>query len=166
MTKKQAVPEMPIRILKIGTCPTLSGRSVLTYHVGCNTASEAYARVVQNSSSGQFNADWVSLSLIDKLLTAHPADKPMTSRVLLPVFRGKSSNSPAFLFAVLKAEGLVKAGTEKDSGYLLGDVEGFQKAAAASIAAGTDLATAPATPPEPPKKKRPAKESTAIAAAE
>lgn len=159
MTKKEAVPEMPIRILKIGTCSTLSGRSVLTYHLGCNTASEGYVRVVQNSSSGQFNADLVSLSLIEKLLTEQPADKPMTSRILLPVFRGKSSNSPAFLFAVLKAEGLVKVGAEKDSGYLLGDIEGFQKAAAALIAAGTDLATAPEPSPEPPKKKRSAKAS-------
>ena len=38
-----------------------------------------------------------------------------------------------------KAEGLVKAGAEKDSGYLLGDIEAFQKAVAALIAAGTDL---------------------------
>lgn len=159
MTKKEAVPEMPIRILKIGTCSTLSSRSVLTYHLGCNAATEAYVRVVQNSSSGQFNADWVALSLIEKLLTGQPADKPMTSRILLPVFRGKSSNSPAFLFAVLKAEGLVKAGAEKDSGYLLGDIEGFREAVAALIAAGADLNASPATPPEPPKKKRPAKAS-------
>ena len=159
MTKKEIVPEMPVRILKVGTCSTLSCRSVLTYHLGCNAASEAYVRVVQNSSSGQFNADWVSLSLIEKLLTEQPADKPMTSRVLSPVFRGKSSNSPAFLFAVLKAEGLVLAGAEKDSGYLLGDIAAFQKAVAALIATGTDLNASPAAPPEPPKKKRSAKAS-------
>ena len=163
MTKKEVVPEMPVRILKVGTCSTLSGRSVLTYHIGCNAASEGYARVVQNSSSGQFNADWVSLSLIEKLLTEQPADKPMTSRVLLPVFRGKSSNSPAFLFAVLKAEGLVLAGAEKDSGYQLGDIAAFHKAVAALIATGTDLNESPATQPEsteptePPKMKRPVK---------
>ena len=120
---------------------------------------------MQNSSSGQFNADWVSLSLIEKLLTEQPADKPMTSRVLSTVFRGKSSNSPAFLFAVLKAEGLVLAGAEKDSGYQLGDIAAFQKLLAALIATGADLTVASATPPEPtestepPKKKRPAKAS-------
>ena len=81
------------------------------------------------------------------------------------MFRGKSSNSPAFLFAVLKAEGLVLAGAEKDSGYLLGDIAAFQKAVAALIATGTDLNASPATPPEPteptepPKKKRPVKAS-------
>ena len=66
---------------------------------------QVHVRVVQNSGNGQFNADWVSLSLIEKLLTEQPADKPMTSRVMLPVFRGKSSNSPAFLFAVLQGRG-------------------------------------------------------------
>ena len=160
MTKKAATPETPIRILKIATCSTLSGRSQLTYQVGRNAESEVFIRVTQNSGNGQFNSDWIPLVTIEKLLTAHPADKPMSSRVLLPVFRSKSSNSPAFLFACLLAEGLVKAGAEKDSAYLLGDVEIFKQGMAALIAAGTDLTVATDTPSEPPKAKRPAKANT------
>lgn len=159
MKKEASTPDLPIRILKIGTCSSLSGRSELTYHLGCNAESEIHFRVVQNSGNGQFNANWVSLTLIEKLLTQHPADKPMTSRVLLPVFRSKSSNSPAFLFVSLKAEGLVMAGTEKDSGYLLGDIEAFKQAMSALIAAGADLGVAADTPSEPVKKKRSTKES-------
>ena len=158
MKKKVSAPDTLIRILKIGTCTSLSGRSELTYHLGCNAESEINFRVVQNSGNGQFNANWVSLSVIEKLLTQHPADKPMTSRVLLPVFRSKSSNSPAFLFVSLKAEGLVKAGTEKDSGYLLGDIEGFKQAMSALIAAGADLAVATNLTLAP-VKKRSGKES-------
>jgi hypothetical protein len=146
MTKKSAVPEAAIRILNLRTCSTLSGRSTLTYQVGCNAESEVYIRVTQNSGNGQFNSDWIPLATIDKLLTAHPADKPMTSRVMQPVFRSKSANSPAFLFACLLAEGLVKAGVEKDSVYLLGDIETFKRAMSALTAAGTDLNTAPDTP--------------------
>lgn len=157
MTKKSAPPEMPIRILKIGTCSTLSGRSQLTYHIGSNPDGDIQIRVVQNSGNGQFNSDWVSLSAIEKLMATHPADKPMTSRVMLPVFRSKSSNSPAFLFAALKGEGLVKAGEEKDSGYLLGDIEAFKKVVAAFAAAGTDLVVATGAPSEAPRKKRLAK---------
>lgn len=160
MTKKVASPEMPIRILKISTCITLSGRSTLTFQVGCNAESEVYVRVTQNSGGGQFNADWIPLSVIEKLLLAHPNDKPMTSRVLLPVFRSKSANSPAFLFAALKAEGLVKAGVEKDSGYLVDDSKLFKQAMSALISAGTDLAVAADTPSEQPKTKRPAKATT------
>jgi hypothetical protein len=159
MKKEASKSDLPIRVLKIGTCSTLSGRSELTYHLGCNAESEIHFRVVQNSGNGQFNANWVSLGVIEKLLIQHPADKPMTSRVLLPVFRSKSSNSPAFMFVSLKAEGLVMAGAEKDSGYLLGDIEGFKHAMAALIAAGADLGVATDAPSEPVKKKRAAKET-------
>ncbi len=155
MKKEVSPSDTLIRILKIGTCSTLSGRSELTYHLGCDAESEIHFRVVQNSGNGQFNANWVSLSVIEKLLTQHPADKPMTSRVMQSVFRGKSSNSPAFLFVSLKAEGLVKAGEGKDSGCLLGDIEAFKQAISALVAAGADLAVDATT--EPPKKKRSAK---------
>ena len=159
MKKEISPPDTLIRILKIGTCSSLSGRSELTYHLGCNAESEFHFRVVQNSGNGQFNAEWVSLTLIEKLLTQHPADKPLTSRIMQPLFRGKSSNSPAFLFVSLKAEGLVKAGEGKDSGCLLGDIEGFKQAMSALIAAGADLAVAADASSEPVKKKRSAKES-------
>lgn len=157
MTKKAASPETTIRIHKIATCLTLSGRSQLTYQVGSNAESEVFIRVTQNSGNGQFNSDWTPLATIDKLLTAHSADKPMTSRVMQPVFRSKSSNSPAFLFACLLAEALVTVGVEKDSGYLLGDIEGFRQAMSALITTGTDLTVVADTSPEPPKTKRPAK---------
>ena len=154
MKKEVSPPDTLIRILKIGTCTSLSGRSELTYHLGCNAESEIHFRMVQNSGNGQFNAEWVSLTLIERLLTQHPADKPMTSRIMQPVFRGKSSNSPAFLFVSLKAEGLVKAGDGKDSGGLLGDIEAFRREMSALIATGADLAIPTDATTEPPKKKR------------
>lgn len=153
MTKKLAPPEMPIRILKIGTCSTLSGRSQLTYHVGSNSDGDIQIRVVQNSGNGQLNADWVPIALIEKLMVAHPADRPITSRVMLPVFRSKSSNSPAFLFAALMAEGLVKGGAEKGAGYLLGDIEAFRKSVSALIASDPNLASVTDSP-EVTKRKR------------
>lgn len=159
MPKKAASPETPLRILKISTCSTLSGRSTLTYQVGCNAESEVYIRVTQNSGNGRFNSDWIPLAVSDKLLAVHPADKPLTSRVMQPVFRSKSSNSPAFLFACLLAEGLVKAGAEKDSGYLLGDIEAFKQAMSALIAGGSDLSAPEDKTPAPVKKKRADKES-------
>lgn len=160
MTKKPTTQESPMAIVKVATCPTLSGRSELTYHLGRDPESEAYIRVVQNTGNGQFNADWVSLSLIEKLLIEHPQEKPLTSRVMAPVFRGKSSNSPAFLFAVLKTEGVVISAPEKDSGYLLGSLEAFRQSVAALATVGVDTAvdTQSEAPPEPSKKRRPAKE--------
>lgn len=139
MSKKEAVS---MRVLKINTCPSLSGRSQLTYHIGCDAEGDIHLRVVQNSGSGQFNADWVPLSMVDRLLSKHPADKPLTSSVLSSVFRGKSSNSPAFLFAALKAESLVLPD------YNVGDVDAFRLAMSALIAGDTHVS------PEVPKRKR------------
>lgn len=158
MTTKATSPETTIRIYKIATCSTLSGRSQLTYQVGSNAESEVFIRVTQNSGNGQFNSNWIPLVTIEKLLTAHPVDQPMSSRVLLPVFRSKSSNSPAFLFAAILAEGLVKVGTEKDSGYLLGSIEAFQKSVSALIANDTNLDAAITANPDVTKRKR--KEAT------
>lgn len=142
MPKKKAVPVLAMRILKIGTSSSISGRSQLTYHIVCNAEGDIQIKVVANSGSGQFNADPIPLATIKKLLTAHPSDKPMSSRVLQPVFKSKSSNSPAFLFAAILAEGLVKAGAKKDSGYTLGDIEAFRQSVSALIASDTNLAAA------------------------
>lgn len=139
MPKKVAVPVLPMRVLKIHRCPSLSGRSTLTYRIACHPEGDIHFSIVANSASGQFNADPIPLDTIEKLLMAHPPEKPMSSRLLHSVFKSKSSNSPAFLFAALLAEDLVKAGAEKDSGYRLGDIEAFKQAMAALIASGIDL---------------------------
>lgn len=148
MPKKEVVPVLAMRVLKINSCPSLSGRSTLTYRVVCNAEGEIHLNVLTNSASGQFNATPIPLVTIEKLLLAHPADKQMSSRVLLPVFRSKSSNSPAFLFAAMLAEGLVKAGAERDSGYSLGDIEAFKQAMASLVASDTNLAIADTAVPE------------------
>ena len=70
--KKESTPELPIRVVKIGSCPTLSGRSELTYHLGRHEDESIYLRVVQNTGNGQFNPDWVALMQIEKLLAEHP----------------------------------------------------------------------------------------------
>lgn len=154
MPKKEAVPPAVMRVLKIADTPSLSGRSQLTYQVGCNAEGEIQLKVSGNSASGQFNSDWVALSLIKKLLSEYPASKPLTSGALRSVFQHQSSNSPAFLFAALKAEALVLPGETKDSGYKLGDFELFKHAVSALIASDTNLDTAMTASPEIPKRKR------------
>ena len=129
MSKKLVATESSICTIKVGTCSTLSGRSELSYHAGKDAQSEIYLRVVSNSGGGRHNADWVALSVIEKLLTEHPVDKPMTSRILQPLFFGRSSNTAPFLFATLLSEGLVCTG--KESEYLLGNIEAFKQAMSA-----------------------------------
>lgn len=148
-----------VRVLKIGRCPSLSEKSELGYEVGIDAATSILFRVVSNSGNGRFNSIWVSLTDIGKLLNQKGSD-PITSRVLHPLFQGKSSNSPAFVFAALKAEGLVMTSDEKDSGYLICDIADFMQVTTALIESGIDLTDAPRDKTDTPKKKRPAKGKT------
>lgn len=154
MSQKEISTFESLRVLKIGTCPSLSGRSQLTFNIGCNVEGDIHFRIVANTGSGRFNADWVAFSLIEKLLSEHPASTPMTSAVMNAVFRGRSSNSPAFLFAALKAELLVQPGDTKDGGYTRNDFEAFKQAMSALINSDINPEVINAAAPKAPKQKR------------
>ena len=132
-------PEPTIRILTVSICPTLSGRSTLTYQIGCNAAADGLLRLHGNSGGGMFNRDWISLEVIRTVVEQWPADKPITSYALYTLFRGRSSNTPAFLFAVLKGIGWVRQTSEKPRIYGKGDPVPFLDEVKALIASDADL---------------------------
>ena len=117
MSKKAAKAEPTVRVLKNGTCPNLSGKSTLSYRIGVDEAGEIMLRLVGNSNPGYFNNEWVPYSTVQELLAKQDQGKAITSFVLTPLFRGKSTNSPSFLFAVLKHEGLVQLSESKKRCY-------------------------------------------------
>lgn len=123
-----------IRVLKTGTCPSLSGKSNLEYKIGCSGKSEIQFRISANSGGGFFSDDWISLSDIQEELDKVPSGKPITSFSLSPLFKGQSANSPGFLFATLKQEGLVQALKDKARSYERGDVRGFMAGIKALVA--------------------------------
>lgn len=127
-------PDSALRILKTGTCPSLSGKSKLTYQIGREGSSDIQFRVTANSSSGFFSQDWVSLSEIQEELDKVPSGKSITSFSMVPLYRGKSMNSPGFLFAALKQEGLVQGSKDKQRCYERGDLKGFMAGIKALIA--------------------------------
>jgi hypothetical protein len=118
----KATTELPLRILKIARCPTVSGKSTLTYHLGCTPESVIKIRLYGNTGNGFLNQDWIAWTAIQEKLELH---SPFTSQVLHALFSGKSLNSPGFLMAVLKAEGVVKASTVKGRCYELTKDAGF-----------------------------------------
>ena len=117
MSKKAANTEAPVRVLKNGTCPNLSGKSTLSYRIGVDEAGEIMLQLVGNSNPGYFNNEWVPYSTVQDLLAKQDQGKAITSFALTPLFRGKSTNSPSFLFAVLKHEGLVQLSESKKRCY-------------------------------------------------
>lgn len=119
---KDEATKPEIRTIKTGTCPTLSGKSTLTYNIGCEADSQVYLRVEANSAAGYFKPEWVSLAAIQKITEKATY---ITAFHLRSVFVGKSTNSPGFMLAVLKAEGLVKLKDEKERVYVAIDAGDF-----------------------------------------
>ncbi|PTQ79772.1 hypothetical protein [Nitrosomonas ureae] len=104
---RRVTTESDIRILKVATCPSLSGKSTLTYQIGCIAESDIQFRIVANTGGGFFSKEWIALNATLDAFNKRQADKPIVSLLLYPLFQGKSLNTPAFLLAALKQEGLV-----------------------------------------------------------
>ncbi|EXI73243.1 MAG TPA: hypothetical protein DIT03_02540 [Candidatus Accumulibacter sp.] len=136
----KTVPAVPsLRILKIGHCLTVSGKSTLTYHVGCTPESAIQIRLYTNSGKGFLNQDWIPWTAIQERLKPQSGETFFTSQVLHALFRGKSLNSPGFLMAVLKAEGVVKASAVKRRCYETVENAGFLAGIERLMASTVDL---------------------------
>ncbi len=94
-----------MKILKTGNCSSLSGRSTLTYKIGCKE-DEIFLCLTDNTGQDIFNKDWISLVQLDSLLAS--VQEPITSGLLRMIFKGKSANSAGFVLAVLLSEKLLK----------------------------------------------------------
>jgi len=116
-------PEM--RILKSATCKSISGKSTLTYQIGCLPDSTVHLRISKNSAAGFFNDEWIALKDIERVLAESPEGQPLTSFLLQPLFNGKSVNTPAFLMAALTHEKFLRVLKGKKRGHELLDPEGF-----------------------------------------
>ena len=112
--------EQEMRILKTGECPSLSGKSTLTYQIG-NDNDKLYIALTGNTGAGIFNKDWFALEEIYSLLASQ--NKPITSGSLHGLFEGRSSNTAGFLLAVLLKEKLVKVSAGNKHYDLVGQVE-------------------------------------------
>jgi hypothetical protein len=153
----KAVPAVQsLRILKIGRCPTVSGKSTLTYHVGCTPESAIQIRLYANSGNGFLNQDWIPWTAIQERLKPQSGETFFTSQVLHALFRGKSLNSPGFLMAVLKAEGVVKASAVKRRCYEPTKDAGFlariERLMASAVALDVDADAKPAAKAKPKKQ--------------
>lgn len=111
-----------IRILKTASCPSLSGKSSLTYQVGCNPESDIYLRIHANKGGGFFSNEWVALGAIRDVLE-HNAS--LTCFSFVAVFKGKSTNTPGFMLAVLKQEGMVIPSTDVQRRYVMSAPDSF-----------------------------------------
>jgi hypothetical protein len=105
-----------VRVLKAASCPSLSGKTTLTYEIGCGEGSDVYMRLSQSTGTGSFSKGWVDLQRVHDLLEKN-ADKPITMATFAPLFSGLSANTGGFLLAVIRHEGLVQTTPENPRCY-------------------------------------------------
>ena len=98
--------EDEIQVVRTASCPSLSVRSTISYEIG-SLGDSQYIRLTGNTAGGIFCKDWVAMAVIKQLLTGNPS---ITSKTLLPVYAGKSANSPGFLLAALVHEKMCSTG--------------------------------------------------------
>ena len=137
-----------IRILKVASCLSLSSRSTLTYHIGCN-GKEIYIRLQGNSSGGMFSKEWIGLDRFEL-----SKEQPITARSIHEYFHHKSINTSGFLMAVLKSESLIKPMEEKSRTYRRCDPTAFKTAIQALIDSDSEVSLEPTAPAPPSPKKK------------
>lgn len=138
MKHETASNDPAIRVLKTAKCKSLSGESELTYQIGCGSGSdsEIHFRVVGNTAAGAFNQDWVSLDAIRKAFAKAPGPQEITSSHLHRLYAHRSVNTPAFLLAALRHEGLVRPSKTKRRRHECADEASIVAATSAWLAAG------------------------------
>jgi len=151
--QEKSVAVSDVRVLKIATCPSLSGRSTLTYHLGVSPDSDIKLRVFANSGGGFFSQEWIPLKAIQQILEKRTVANPVVSSSFGGLFAGKSVNTTGFILAVLKHLGLVKPISGKprcyeaiDPGALMGELKTL-------IESSVDLNTDKPIQPSAPSKK-------------
>jgi hypothetical protein len=137
----------PITAAKTGTCPSLSGKSKLTYEFGLDDKSTWHVRIAKSSGTGYFSKDWVPMEHVQRVLTKNGA-KPISCHTLSPIFKGRSVNTPGFVLAVLKQVGLVQTGPDNPRNYQLLEGQAFF----AELEEAARAATTGAKPLSPKKK--------------
>jgi len=151
----------PMRILKIANCPSLSGRSELTYHVGCDKVNAIHFRVWANTAAGMFSKIWVTMAEVSKLLSK---PEKFTSGALQPLFESTSRNNAGFTLALLQGEGLIEKSPDNSRTYQTANPAPFLARVNALVASDVDLKeddepsdTASAVVPSTSKRGRPKK---------
>ena len=93
-----------------GECPSLSGRSSLTFAIGRHPVDASLGlRITANSGGGMFCDEWAEGRRIDELVQGKSELIAQSFSVLHP---GRSVNTGGFVLAVLKHLGLLRISSE------------------------------------------------------
>jgi len=130
----------PIEEQFTGDCPSISGRSILTYAIGRHKETgELHLRITDNSGKGMWFDGWASGKDIDAIVKGQDE---LTAKSFHALHPGKSINTGGFVMAVLKDLGLIRANQENTRLHEHVPSSGFEKVAMARM--GQTIEPAPA----------------------
>ncbi|MBK6928408.1 MAG: hypothetical protein IPH15_13040 [Comamonadaceae bacterium] len=147
---EETTPEIdPIEDLYHGDCPSISGRSILTFAVGRHKETgELHLRVLCNTGKGMLFDGWASAKDIDAIVKGATE---LTAKSFHALHPGKSINTGGFVMAVLKDLGLIRANEENTRLHEHVPATTFEKVAMARM--GKTIEAAPVTKPVKRKAK-------------
>ena len=106
-TAAEPTPETdPITEIFSGECPSVSGRSILTYAIGRHKdTGELHLRIVENSGKGMWFPGWASAKNIDAIVKGATE---LTAKSFHSLHPGKSINTGGFVLAALRDLGVIR----------------------------------------------------------
>ena len=123
-----------IKPMHAGSCPSISGRSTLTFALGKHeTEGTWHLRIVGNSGGGMFCDEWAPGLDIDAVVVGATA---LTSRSFDVLHPGRSINTAGFVLATLKHLGLIRTSAENSRHHEHVPTESFVKVAMMTIDPG------------------------------
>ena len=154
-TRKPKDTEPAIQLLTTAKCPSISGRSQITYSIGTDGGGETHIKLVNNSGGGQFSNAWIPLADILKMLEEHSGGDAFTSAIFRPLFENQSSNNCGFTLAVALKEKLVLPQEGKRRKFV-------HNSPAAFLAKVEKLMAAKASKPAPKRKTKATAQSRVV----
>ena len=100
----------PIEVIYQGECPSISGRSTLTYAIGRHSEDgKLHLAITGNSGGGMWCKDWASASAIQDVVLG---EGDLTAKSFHPLHAGRSINTAGFILAALKELGAIRGKEE------------------------------------------------------
>ena len=115
--KTEKADKLSLQIVATAKCQTISGKSTITYNLGADNKNALFIRIKGNTGGGFYSDEWIPLNNITAVLDELPADQPISSINLFPLFNGKSVNTPGYLLASLLSEGVLSLAQGKKRVY-------------------------------------------------
>lgn len=148
VTKDELPAEIDLIIpLHEATCPSISGRSILTFVIGKHEVDGTWhLRIVGNSGKGMWFDGWASAVDIDNLVKGATA---LTAKSFHALHPGRSINTGGFVLAALKQLGLIRTNVENTRLHEHVPTETFAKVAITAIDPGATAKKPKATKVKP-----------------